>query len=173
VLPLRGGVIYQKDGVTVRAFLVDHGHVEPAYGYRVDYAGRSVLLSGDTTYAPELIANAKGVDLVVHCISAGSRALEKAYPEYVNHFYEYLANPETAARVLTKIRPRDAVFSHISLYSRGDIGRASEQEITERVSKGYDGRFVIGQDLMRFVVSAEGVTRVPYDPRQRQLEPAN
>src|SRR5262249_19338221 len=43
------GVVYEKNGVTVTAFEVDHGAlIKPAYGYRIDYAGRSVILSGDT-----------------------------------------------------------------------------------------------------------------------------
>jgi len=131
------------------------------------------VLSGDTTYSPNLAANAKGADLLVHCIAIGSRELERAHPEYVKHFYEYLASPETVSRILNETRPHDAVLSHISLYSRGDIGRATEQEIIQRVSKGYEGRYVIGQDLMRFVVDPVGVTRVPYRAAQRQIEPTN
>lgn len=171
-VPDRGGVVYQQGDVVVTAFLVDHGHVKPAYGYRVDYAGRSVVLSGDTTYTPNLVANAKGVDLLVHCVSVGSKELEKAFPEYINRFYEYLANPEMAGRILTETRPRDAVFSHISLYSKGAIGRATEEEINDRLRAGYDGPFVIGQDLMRFTLTSQGVVRNPYNVQMRQEEPS-
>ena len=46
------GVVYDKEGVRVTAFEVDHGDViKPAYGYRIDYKGRSVVLSGDTASA--------------------------------------------------------------------------------------------------------------------------
>jgi len=41
-LPDKGGIVYQRDGVVVRAFLVDHGHVQSAYGYRVEYVSRGV-----------------------------------------------------------------------------------------------------------------------------------
>ena len=45
----RDGVIFDEAGVKVTAFAVDHGAlVKPAYGYRVDYAGHAVLISGDT-----------------------------------------------------------------------------------------------------------------------------
>jgi ribonuclease Z len=40
------GTVFEKNRVRVTAFLVDHGPVKPAYGYRVDYAGHSVALSG-------------------------------------------------------------------------------------------------------------------------------
>lgn len=33
------GKVYEKNGVTVTAFLVSHGLVKPSYGYRVDYGG--------------------------------------------------------------------------------------------------------------------------------------
>lgn len=170
-MPEDGGVVYEKDGVKVTAFLVDHGHAKPAYGYRIDLAGRSVVLSGDTTKAPNLVKYAKGVDLLVHCISVGSRQLEAAYPEYVNHFYEYLASPEMIGTILDEVRPRDAVFSHISLYSREGIPRATEEEIYSRVKAKYDGSFLIGQDLMKFTVTASGVVRKPYNERTRHEEP--
>jgi ribonuclease Z len=43
------GVVYEHNGVTVTAFDVDHGDlIKPSFGYRIDYAGRSVVISGDT-----------------------------------------------------------------------------------------------------------------------------
>jgi ribonuclease Z len=64
-LPLQGvtvvandiqqGVVYGRDGIKITAFLVDHGEVKPALGYRVDFAGHSVVLSGDTRYSENLI----------------------------------------------------------------------------------------------------------------------
>jgi ribonuclease Z len=61
-----GAVIYEREGLRVRAFLVDHAPIAPAIGYRFDYAGRCVVISGDTVRSPSLVAAAKGCDLVVH-----------------------------------------------------------------------------------------------------------
>ena len=82
-----------------------------------------------------------------------------------------LANPEVVGKVLAETKPRDAVFSHISLYSQGDIPRATEEELTSRVRVGYDGPFVIGQDPMSFIIRSDGVVREPYSPEIRQREP--
>jgi ribonuclease BN (tRNA processing enzyme) len=50
------GVVYERDGVRVTAFEVDHGaEIKPAYGYRINYSGRSVLISGDTRFSENLI----------------------------------------------------------------------------------------------------------------------
>jgi len=165
---LSEGVVYERDGVKVTAFLVNHGHVVPAYGFRVDYGGHAVALSGDTAYSPNLVSQAKGVDLLIHCVAIGSARLEQLRWDFVRRFYEYLANPEMVAKILTESRPRDAVFSHISLYSQADIPTATEDELTSRVRAGYDGPFVIGQDLMSFTVSGNGVVREPYAIEMRQ-----
>jgi ribonuclease Z len=165
------GVVYSRDGVRVTAFLVDHGHARPAYGYRIDYGRRSVVISGDTTYAPNLVAHAKGTDILIHCLAAASRHLEAADPAYVARFYASLADPEVFGRVMNEVKPKLAIASHISLYSRGGIGRASEGEIEERVRKVYPGPFVIGEDLMTFIDGDQGVSAVPYKPDIRQKEP--
>lgn len=60
------GVVYEKDGVKITAFEVDHKPTKPAFGYRIDYGGRSVVLSGDTGFSENLIQYAQGVDLLVH-----------------------------------------------------------------------------------------------------------
>ena len=43
-----GRIVLARDGLTITAFVVDHSPVRPAVGYRYDFRGRSVLLSGDT-----------------------------------------------------------------------------------------------------------------------------
>ncbi|MDX2234845.1 MAG: MBL fold metallo-hydrolase [Hyphomonadaceae bacterium] len=59
-------VVFNDGGLRVMAFRVDHEPVAPAVGYRFDYGGRSVVVSGDTSRAPALEAAAQGVDLLVH-----------------------------------------------------------------------------------------------------------
>ena len=170
-VPSDGGVVFEKNGVTVTAFLVDHGHAKPAYGYRIDSGGHAVVLSGDTIYAPNLIKQAKGVDLLVHCVAIGSRRLEQAAPELVQRRYSHLASPEVAGRILAEARPKQAVFSHITLMSGTNIPRPSDDELKSRVGALYDGPFVIGEDLMSFLITSNGVTAEPYSATRRQQEP--
>ncbi len=58
--------VFEQDGLTVTAIGVNHTPVKPAYGYRFDYAGRSVVVSGDTKLSPGLAIAAKGTDVLVH-----------------------------------------------------------------------------------------------------------
>jgi ribonuclease Z len=61
-----GALLVDSDGLRITAFRVDHAPVEPAVGYRFDYAGRSVVVSGDTVRSANLQGFAAGVDLLVH-----------------------------------------------------------------------------------------------------------
>jgi len=59
-------VVLDNDGLRATAFLVDHAPVAPAVGYRFDYRGRAVVISGDTVYAPSLVRAAERADLLIH-----------------------------------------------------------------------------------------------------------
>ncbi len=61
-----GEVAWQDDLMTITSFPVDHAPIAPAVGYRVDYRGRSVVISGDTNAADSLFTAAEGADLLLH-----------------------------------------------------------------------------------------------------------
>ena len=70
-----GCAVYSRNGVTVTVFEVDHGkYIKPAYGYRVDYAGRSVVISGDPLFR-HLIRHFDGATLIVHEVCASDPRL--------------------------------------------------------------------------------------------------
>jgi ribonuclease Z len=64
--PSEASVIYDEGGLKIEAFAVDHFPVEPAVGYRFEYGGRSVVISGDTDVSSNLQAHAAGADVLVH-----------------------------------------------------------------------------------------------------------
>lgn len=59
-------VIVDQDGLRITAFEVSHPPIEPAFGYRLDYAERSVVISGDSLVTDTIITIADGVDVVLH-----------------------------------------------------------------------------------------------------------
>jgi len=105
-------VVFDRGGVKVTAFLVDHGLARPALGYRIDANGHSVVLSGDTKYSPNLIAHAKGTDLLIHEVSAASAELLRT-DEHTRTIIAHHTPPERAAEVFSQVKPKLAVFSHI------------------------------------------------------------
>jgi ribonuclease Z len=107
-------VIINDGGVTITAFRVDHGPVDPAVGYRFDYNGRSVVLSGDTAPSPSLVAAAKGADLLVH---------EALQPALVRKLTDALvARGVTGTAQIT----RDIVNYHSSPEQAADAARAAD-----------------------------------------------
>lgn len=65
-LAIEPGIVFERDGLVVRAFEVDHRPISPAVGYRFDFRGRSVVISGDTVAAAALREAARDADLLLH-----------------------------------------------------------------------------------------------------------
>jgi ribonuclease Z len=141
-------MIFDRGGVKVTAFLVDHGLVRPALGYRVDAGGHSVVLSGDTRYSPNLISHAKGTDLLIHEVGAAS-AEELRTNEHTRTIIAHHTTPERAAEVFNEVKPKLAVFSHLVL--RG----VSAEDAVRTTRLTYAGPLQLGEDLMRFHVGEQ------------------
>jgi len=145
VQELESGVVYDRNGVRVTAFPVEHADGNPAYGYRIDYAGHAVVLSGDTTYNEAVVEQGTNVDLIVHNVIAFSPRLTQM-PE-MQGVLAKLTTPEQAAEVFTKAKPRMAVFSHI--VKKELHGAEGDAAIIERTRKaGYAGPLEMGLDRM-------------------------
>ncbi len=144
------GVVYEKDGVKVTAFTVNHGDlIKPAYGYRVDYDGRSVVISGDTKFDRNLIAAAKGTDLIVHEVALASDEL-LASSEQFRRIVAHHTTPEEAGIVFAEVKPKLAVYTHFVILSGPTIPEAPLSTLIPRTRTNYDGPLVIGEDLMSF-----------------------
>jgi ribonuclease Z len=150
------GVAYDRDGVKVTAFEVDHAPVKPALGYRIDYAGRSVVLSGDTRFSENLIRHAQGVDVLVHEVFVPA-TLQRAGvpPERAKNIVDYHTTPERAGEVFARTKPRLAVYSHVCMPT------ALEQDIVPPTRKTYSGPLELGEDLMVIEVGDEIKVRRP------------
>jgi len=123
----------------VSTFLVDHGPVKPAFGYRIDYSGHAVVISGDTKFSQNLVNFAKGADCVIHVAwLAGSK---NPTPKVLRS----LASGEDAGRVFAAVKPKLAVVYHYK----------DDEGLAEAVRDQYRGLFVIAQDLMVIEVDRE------------------
>jgi ribonuclease Z len=136
------GKVYEKNGVTVTAFLVSHGLVKPSYGYRVG----SVALSGDTSPSDNLVAACKGVDVLIH-EAIDPDVLRRLVPDKsrMDAIVARHTTPEQAARIFSRVSPRLAVFSH-------SPGTAA---IVEQTRRSYAGRVEMGDDLMVIDIGTE------------------
>jgi ribonuclease Z len=141
------GVVYDHGGVKITAFEVDHALVKPAFGYRVDYAGHSVVLSGDTRESENLIRHAQGVDVLVHEVFVPETLHRMGLePERAQKIIALHTTPEQAGDVFTRAKPKLAVYSHICLPN------ATDQELLSSTRKTYAGPLELGEDLMTIEV---------------------
>lgn len=143
VSEIDAGIVYEHDGLKVTAFEVDHKPLHPAFGFRIDYGGRSVVISGDTRYSKEVLKAARGADLLIHEVAAASRSL-LANNERLRNIMSYHTSPEDLARLLAAAKPRLAVLVHILAFE------VDEQDLLKRVSAGHDIDVRVGKDLMAF-----------------------
>ncbi len=63
---IQPGVVLDRDGLVVTAFEVNHEPVRPAVGYRFEYRGRSLVVSGDAVVDESMRRAVEGADLVLH-----------------------------------------------------------------------------------------------------------
>jgi ribonuclease Z len=145
----RDGVVYEKDGVKVIAFEVDHGDViKPCYGYRFEYGGRVAVFSSDTRYNRNVIAYGAGADLLVHEVaSARPELMQEAY---VQRIIGHHTTPREAGRVFAQVKPKLAVFTHIVQVASDIVPPPTIDDIVAETREAYDGPLVVGEDLMAF-----------------------
>lgn len=161
---IREGYVWKKNGVTVTPFTVRHAEfIDSALGYKIEYGGYSVILSGDTRYSENLIRYAKGADLVVHEVAAAREKSMKSSP-LVNQILGFHSSPEDAGRVFEAVKPKMAVFSHIVLLTADPtLPLPDVEEVISRTRKIYKGALKMGEDLMQIEVG-DTIRILPYQP---------
>lgn len=116
------GLFHDEDGLRIRAFPVDHAPVAPAFGYRFDYRGRSVVVSGDTVVVPSLAATAEGADLLLtdalaeHLVLALARANEETNPrgaQILNDILDYHAHTDELVALAERAGVRQLALYHL------------------------------------------------------------
>lgn len=145
--------VWSGNGLTIRAFLVDHRPVKPCVGYRFDYGGRSVVVSGDTVKIPGMVVAAHGVDVLVH--EALSRqlvamlrqgALETGHnrvAKILGDIPSYHTTPVQAAQVANEAGARLLVLTHLAPAPRNAF---MERIFMRGVSKVRPRGVLLGRD---------------------------
>jgi len=137
------GVIYQNGDFKVTAFTVDHALIKAAFGYRVDYARHSVVLSGDTRYSENLIHFAQGADVLIREVidPEAYRASDYLYSDLRKQkVIDHHTTPEQAGTVFSsQAKAKLAVYSHIVPFDAS--------ELVAHNRKTYSGPLEVGQDL--------------------------
>ncbi len=144
------GTVFDREGLKVTAFLVDHGPVSPALGYRIDYRGHSVALSGDTRMSENLVRHATGVDVLVHevvdAVAARAASTNLARTETI---IAHHTTPDQAGQIFSRVKPRLAVYSH----APGTVS------VIEQTRKTYSGPLQGAEDLLTIDIGDQVAVR--------------
>ena len=149
----RTGLVLEDGALRVTAIEVDHTPVAPAYAYRFDYRGRSVLVTGDLKSHTPLIAAAKGVDVMVseaisfamtQAIGAGARAGGRDRAATIMHDIEdYHIKPEQAAEIANAAGVKLLVFYHLLPAPDGWLPR---RLFAQGISEARQGEWTMADD---------------------------
>jgi ribonuclease Z len=161
VAEIEEGIVYDEGGVRVTAFEVDHGPLlKPAFGYRIDFDGRSVVISGDTRYSENLIKHAQDATLLIHAVAMiKDELLQKSL--YYRYILAHHTTPKEIGQVFAKTRPKLGALIHFVLL--GDLGVTPPtlDDVAAGIREAYQEPVVFTQDMMRFEVGRTAVTSVP------------
>jgi ribonuclease BN (tRNA processing enzyme) len=137
---VRPGEIYRDGTIRAVAFRVVHGSWKYAYGYRFEAPDKTIVISGDTTYSPDLIAAAKGCDILVHEVYS-AKGLAGRTPDWQRYHRAFHTSAPDVARIAAQVQPKKLV-----LYHQLPMGQPAG-EILEEIRAAYQGDVIYGTDL--------------------------
>ncbi|HXV73210.1 MAG TPA: MBL fold metallo-hydrolase [Sphingomonadales bacterium] len=137
---IAAGPVYEDGNIAVEAFLVCHGDIAPAFGFRVKAAGKIIVISGDTASCPQALEHFKGADALVHEVysTAGFATLPPAWQAY--HASHHTSSAELAS-LAAEVRPKLLILTHHLQW-----GGLPLEIILDEVKSGYGGAVVFGRD---------------------------
>ena len=154
---------YERNGVKITVIRVNHAPIAPAYGYRIDYKGRSVALSGDTVYSPEFVAAAQGADVMFHealnprmvrqLQAKLAQRGRKDAAKIIGDIPGYHASPADAARAASAAGVKALVLYH--LVPSIPAGPMEGLFLGDAASR-FDGKLEVGRDGLLVSLPARG-----------------
>jgi ribonuclease BN (tRNA processing enzyme) len=140
---IEDGIVFRNDDITVEAFTVPHGKIKPAFGFKVTTRDKTIVISGDTTYSDTVAEKARGVDILIHEVYSGDQLSQQSAFWQDYHGHSHSSGSQVAA-VANIARPGLVVLTHILFFN------ATAEDIVNEVTRDYDGKVVMANDLDRF-----------------------
>jgi ribonuclease BN (tRNA processing enzyme) len=142
---IKPGVVYKDEKVTVRAFLVNHGDVPQAFGYRFETPDRTIVISGDAAPSQSVVDNCNGCDVLIH-EAYSMMTYNYVLPRYQEYRRKHHTSSLELAEIANKARPGLLILYHRA--NPGGVGRPNPEEaVVEEIRQAYGGKVVTGHDL--------------------------
>ncbi|MEW6208570.1 MAG: MBL fold metallo-hydrolase [Acidobacteriota bacterium] len=137
---IKPGVVYKDRNVTVKAFSVRHGSWKQAFGYCIETQDRTIVISGDCTFSPEIIENCNGCDVLIHEVYS-QRGFATRPVEWQKYHSQFHTSTSQLGEIAARARPGLLVLYHQLFW-----GRPEEEAISE-IKEVFKGKVVSGRDL--------------------------
>lgn len=139
------GIVYEDENVTVKAFLVNHGDVAQAFGYRFETPDRTIVISGDAAPSQSIVDNCAGCDVLIH-EAYSMMTYEGVSPQYQEYRRKHHTSSHELAELAKRARPGLLILYHRA--NPGGVGRPNPEEVLlEEIRRTYGGNVVTGHDL--------------------------
>jgi len=150
-------VVYEQDGVRISAFRVEHPNWAHAYGYKFEFQGKVVVISGDTRYAANLVNHSRDADILIHealnvdMMKTIAGALREhgggIDPERMDLIISVHTPTDELAKLATEAAVDRLVLTHLipPIPANGFV----EAEFTAGMDKLYKGEITVARDGMR------------------------
>ncbi len=132
--------VIQPAGLTVTPFAVTHGAWKHALGFRFEAGGRSIVVSGDTTYNENLIKHARGCDVLIHEVCS-AKGLALRTPEWQKYHSTYHTTGLELGRLAAQVEPKLLLLHHLLPFGQ------PEEQVVEEIRETWDGPVEIPEDL--------------------------
>ena len=144
------GPVMQNVDVKITSCRVRHPPITQSYAYRFDAKDRSIVISGDTTYAPELAEFAKGAEVLIHeamYLPAIDNLVqqESGKARLREHLLAAHTSTEDVGRIAAQAGVKTLVLTHLV---PGEDPSITDEQWSEGVRKNFKGRIIVGKDLM-------------------------
>jgi ribonuclease BN (tRNA processing enzyme) len=134
------GVVYRDSNVIVRAFRVQHGTWDYAFGYRFETRDRVVVVSGDTRPSDAVVDACRGCDVLVHEVY-DAETFKKRPPEWQAYHKEFHTSSYELGSLASRAKPKLLLLVH-QLYWGG-----TDADLVRQVATRFSGRVVSAHDL--------------------------
>jgi ribonuclease BN (tRNA processing enzyme) len=140
---IKPGVVFEDENVKVTAFTVPHGELS-AFGYRLQTADRSIVVTGDTSPSEAVVENCRKCDVLIHEVYA-----EEYRPADVANWLAYRPKYHTTtgqlAEIANKAQPGLLILYHRGIGPKGR--EISDEQYLAEIRRTYRGKVVAGNDL--------------------------
>lgn len=153
---------FEKTGLNVYAFLVDHSPVKPALGYRIEYKGNVVVITGDTKRTDNLVEHCKDADILFceaisyellnNMIEGLKRNNLSRLSKILTDIQSYHMDPIEAAKVAKDACVKKLVYVHITPPL---TTKTTEDIYLKGVAEIFDGEIILGKDRMKFMLKSK------------------